>query len=188
MLKRNKAPLAAVLLLLGFLFGAHPCFEGCLKLIYPRPYEALVLREAEEFELSPALVYAVMKCESGFDPEAVSRAKAMGLMQLTEKTFSWVGSLYPPENGVGPLDPEDNIHCGCALLRLLLGEFSGEAEALAAYNAGMGAVTEWLHDPACSEDGKTLQSIPYPETAAYVRRVQKTRDIYRRLYGDAGKT
>lgn len=118
------------------LFGPR-LLEGGLRLLYPQRYTELVEREAAEFDLEPNLVYAIIKTESGFDPQARSHADAMGLMQLTQETFDWILSLYPTEDGSGDIwDPGDNIHCGCALLRLLLDQYGTVEVALAAYNAG----------------------------------------------------
>ncbi len=173
--------LAALLLLIAL--AAPFLLRRGMELLYPRRYGEIVEAEAAEFSLDPALVYGVIRCESGFDAAAVSHAGARGLMQLTDRTFEWMVSLSPPENGgADPLDVRDNIHCGCALLRLLLDEFGGEREALAAYNAGMGNVALWLQDPACSADGAVLAEIPFPETRAYVLRVQRSAAQYNRLY------
>lgn len=177
--------LAAVALagILGAALGPRLA-DWVLRLRYPRQFTQLVGREAEEFGLPEELVYAVIQAESGFDKKARSRAEAMGLMQLTEGTFRWIAESYPPENGGKDMfDPNDNIHCGCALLRLLLDHYGELGVALAAYNAGMGNVDRWLEDPACSPDGRTLEKIPFPETAAYVKKVQRGREIYRNLYG-----
>ena len=155
------------------LFGPR-LLEGGLRLLYPQRYTELVEREAAEFDLEPNLVYAIIKMESGFDPQARSHADAMGLMQLTQETFDWILSLYPTEDGSGDIwDPGDNIHCGCALLRLLLDQYGTVEVALAAYNAGMGNVSGWLESGDYSHDGETLHTIPYPETDAYVKKVQR---------------
>ena len=129
------------------------------------------------------MVYAIIKTESGFDPQARSHADAMGLMQLTQETFDWILSLYPTEDGSGDIwDPGDNIHCGCALLRLLLDQYGTVEVALAAYNAGMGNVSGWLESGDYSHDGETLHTIPYPETDAYVKKVQRAYGLYQKLY------
>lgn len=156
-----------------------------LHLLYPRKFSDTVAREAGEFDLPEALVYAVIKAESGFDPKACSRAGAHGLMQLTDGTFAWMAMEHPPENGGHDVyDVGDNVHCGCALLRRLLDHYALPETALAAYNAGIGNVDRWLADPACSGDGRSLKHIPYPETAAYVERVAENWRVYRGLYGD----
>lgn len=102
--------------------------------------------------LSPRLVQAVMQVESGYNPKAVSRKGAMGLMQLMPETAR--------ELRVGdPFDPEQNIRGGTSYLRQLMGRFGSLELALAAYNAGPTAVTRHAGVP------------PYPETRNYVRKV-----------------
>ncbi len=186
---KQKSHVAAVLVVflaaLGLLlFGPRLVDQG-MRWLYPKPYQELVRREAAEFQLPENLVYAVMRAESGFDQQAKSRAGAHGLMQLTETTFHWIASLHPPENGgENILDPADNVHCGCALLRLLLNHYESLEVALAAYNAGMGNVDGWLQNVDYSSDGKTLDAIPYPETAAYLKRVKETYERYGAVYGE----
>ena len=91
--------LLAVILAAVLVFAGPRLWEAGMKFLYPQSYSELVEREAAEFHLDPDLIYAVIKTESGFDPQARSRADAQGLMQLTQETFEWIGSLYPPENG-----------------------------------------------------------------------------------------
>lgn len=178
-------PVMAAVGVLALLAAANaPKIGGwALRQLYPRRFSETVCREAREFGLPEELVYAVIKAESGFDPKARSRAGAMGLMQLTEETFLWMSEEHPPENGGGDLyDVEDNVHCGCALLRRLLDHYEEPRVALAAYNAGMGNVDRWLSEPQHSDDGRLLKSIPFPETAAYVKKVLKNWRVYERLY------
>ncbi len=183
-MKKRLIALCAALLAAGLLarFAAPALWDWAAgNWIYPRPYREIVQKEAAEFRLDENLVYAVMKAESGFDEKASSHAGAHGLMQLTEQTFQWVSSLYPPENGGGDiLDPQDNIHCGCALLELLEKRYGSWRVALCAYNAGMGTVDGWLS--VYSGDGESLDEIPYPETAAYVEKVEKYRERYEKQY------
>ena len=132
-----------------------------MKFLYPQRYADLVEREAAQFELDPDLVYAIIKTESGFDSQAVSSAGAKGLMQLTQETFDWIASLYPTEDGGADVfQPEDNIHCGCALLRLLLDQYGSLEVALAAYNAGMGNVSQWLESGDYSTMGRPCTPSP----------------------------
>ena len=167
----------------GMVIGGPQVIEQVMKWLYPRPYEEIVRREAAEFGLEENLVYAVIRAESGFDEQAESHAGAHGLMQLTEATFDWISSLHPPENGGKDLfDPSDNIHCGCALLRLLLDQYGSLDVALCAYNAGMGNVSGWLQGGEYSDDGKSLHTIPFPETKAYLRKVKENYKMYQKLY------
>ena len=171
---------AAVILTLA---GPWLAQQG-MRLWYPKKFVDVVEREAEEFGLNRGLVYAVIRAESGFDQRACSRAGARGLMQLTDETFNWMVQEYPPENGGGDIyDVNDNVHCGCALLRRLLGYYEGELRvALAAYNAGIGNVDNWLKEPKNSADGRRLSRIPFPETEAYVKKVERGIGVYERLY------
>ena len=152
---------------------------------YPLGYQELVERLAAQRGLDPALVYAVIRTESGFSPGARSSVDARGLMQLTPDTFQWVryrlGEQEPADDDI-LYDPEKNVYYGCADLSLLILEFSREDTALAAYHAGRGSVNRWLGDSRYSEDGDCLTAIPYPDTDTYVKKVLSTRDLYHRLY------
>ncbi len=183
-MKRRLGVLLVLLVIAAVGIGFGPGItKSAMKFLYPRQYEELVEREAEEFALDPLLVYAVIRTESGFREKAVSRAGAQGLMQLTPSTFQWIASLYPPENGgQDPFDPSDNIHCGCALLRLLLDQYESLDVALCAYNAGMGNVGGWLSQEQYSSDGESLHTIPYPETDSYVKKVNSALKRYEALY------
>ena len=141
----------------GFLpFGDGPHY------IAPSALNAIVVRESSERGISPALVRAVIHQESGEDPSAVSEAGAMGLMQLMPGTADAYGVS-------DPFDPEQNVAGGTALLADLLRQFHGDVRlALAAYNAGSGAVAKYGGVP------------PYAETQAYVRSVTS-------LYRSSGK-
>ena len=170
--------------------GAALLFAGLLcyyRGAYPLGYREEVESWAAENRLDPALVYAVIRTESGFDPEAVSAVGARGLMQLTPDTYEWVCYRLGEEAGEeGLTDPEENIRCGCANLRLLLGQFGEEKTALAAYHAGWGSVSRWLQSEKYSRDGSSLDSIPFPDTESYVSKVMATREIYRKLYPGLG--
>jgi len=129
----------------------------------PASYDAIIRECAAESEIDPSLVKAVIRVESGFDPEAVSDKGARGLMQLTLPTAR--------ANGIADVhDPRQNIRAGVRHLRKLLDRFSNDPKlALAAYNAGVGAVSRYGGLP------------PYRETRSYVRKVLRLRREYRRL-------
>ena len=143
------------------------------------------MSEAEKNDLDPALVYGVIRAESGFDPNAVSHADARGLMQMTPQTFEWVQTMIPDSESLTDdalFDPKVNIQFGCELLSLLISHYGDESTAICAYNAGMGNVTSWLENPEYSSDGVTLKVIPFGETQEYLKRVTDNRDMYRQLY------
>jgi len=123
-------------------------------------YDSLVLEHAQRHALRPELVRAVIQVESGFNPLARSPKGAMGLMQLMPATAKRLGvhDAY---------DPGENIRGGCAYLRQLLDRYDGSEElALAAYNAGEGAV---------DRHGRNIP--PFQETRDYVRKVGRITDV-----------
>jgi soluble lytic murein transglycosylase-like protein len=119
-------------------------------------------RIAEESRLSPELIHAVVRAESAYDPDAVSRKGAVGLMQLMPATAERYGVR-------DRRDPEQNLRGGSAYLRDLLDLFEGDLKlALAGYNAGENAVIR---------HGRRIP--PYEETQTYVTRVLGFLDEYR---------
>jgi soluble lytic murein transglycosylase len=153
---------------------------AALLYLHPTPYRDMVREASERYGVSEALIYAVMKTESGFKKDAVSRAGALGLMQITPDTFDYIiekMGIEPPERSM-MFDPETSIHFGAYLLSRHIKEFKSIENALCAYNAGRGALTRWLLDERYSSDGVTLQKIPYPETRDYVAKVMLRYKIY----------
>lgn len=169
-------------LLLVWIAAGPKLVDQGMRSLYPREYRSIVEKKAKEFDLEPALVYGVIRTESGFDPQAQSKAGACGLMQLTPETFDWVLEFSPTENPGDIYDPETNIHAGCALLRKLLDHYGDENLAICAYNAGMGSVSSWLEDERYSPDGSSLTAIPFPETERYLEKVLDAAQVYRDLY------
>jgi Transglycosylase SLT domain len=119
----------------------------------PRTIEEMVAASARKYALPRSLVRAVARAESAFDPAAVSPKGAKGVMQLMPATAKELGVR-------DAFDPAENIDAGARLLRQLLEKYEGRvAEALAAYNAGPGAVAK-------------ANGVPrYPETRRYIRKV-----------------
>jgi soluble lytic murein transglycosylase-like protein len=116
------------------------------------PYRQAIEAAARANDLDPLLLAAIVQTESDFDPEAVSRAGASGLMQLMPAAAA--------DRGVHDVfDPEDNLRGGAAHLRIMLDRFRSLTLALAAYNAGATTVDRYDGVP------------PYRETRDYVRRV-----------------
>lgn len=160
-------------------------YHHYLTRVYPMEHAQLVNEAAAEYQIPPSLIFAVIHTESSFREQALSPADAKGLMQLTDDTFSWALSRAG-ETGKYTADdlydPAVNIHYGVYVLSLLGEQFEYTETVLAAYNAGQGRVGSWLQDPALSADGKRLDSIPYPETETYVKRVLEAQKRYRTLY------
>lgn len=153
-----------------------------LKSYYPLKYLEIVEKASEDYNLDKALIFAVIKTESGFNPDAESPVGAKGLMQIMPESFKWLQKLKGEElvdNKI--MNPEVNIDYGCYLLKYFLDYYKTEQCAVAAYNAGF-VVSDWLKNPQYSTDGRTLSSIPYKETADYVNKVEKAKEMYIKLY------
>ncbi len=142
-------------------------------LLYPRPYDAEVSAAARLTKLPAELIYAVIRQESLYRPDAGSSAGALGLMQLLPSTARRAArrwGLKAPDRAE-LLQPGVNIPIGAGELRSLLDRFDGQTLlATAAYNAGPGAVRRWLPDSTIEND-VWVENIPFNETRAYVQRV-----------------
>ncbi len=144
---------------------------------FPTPYAGEVAARAKENDLPPALVYAVMRQESGFDPDVVSSARAVGLLQLLPETARAVAKETPDpdDDGTRLTSPPLNIALGARYLRDLLTHFHGATPlAVAAYNAGPDAIDRWLSRRDKStpfELDLFVERIPFSETRTYVARV-----------------
>ncbi len=132
--------------------GSGPKYSSPRTAKGPAPYDRLIRNAAHSFDVDPALVKAVVAAESNFEPRAVSRVGAQGLMQLMPATARAMGVRRP-------FKPSENIRGGVRYLRSLLDRFEEVDLALAAYNAGPEAVVRHGGIP------------PYPETEAYVSKV-----------------
>lgn len=171
--------LLSVLLFAVIFFGS----VSVLKTLYPMKYNHFVEEYALKNDLSEYFVFAVIECESGFDPEAVSGVGAVGLMQIMPDTFDWINYRLKKDLPFSrAYDPETSIEYGCHFYGYLMKKYKNEATAVAAYHAGMTNVDKWLKDENYSSDGNNLHTIPYPSTQKYVERVMKTKNIYQKLY------
>ena len=170
----------AVLIFLIFIFG----YVFFLKSIYPIKYETIVNETSKRYNIEPELIYAVIKSESGFDPNARSSAGALGLMQITPDTFLWLQTYTKEkfENESELFNPDVNIRYGALFLQILRGKYSSDDLVLCAYNAGMSTVDKWLKDENISNYGEELKFIPYKETKDYLNKIKKSKEIYRALY------
>ncbi len=145
------------------------------RLWFPLRYASIVRGHAADYRLNPALLAAVIEEESKFDAGARSRTGAIGLMQLQPATAKGIairtgGSRFV----VADLyKPEINVRYGAWYLRHLLDKYDDEKTALAAYNAGQENVDRWL---------SKREPVQFPETRAYVDRIERLKGIYRRAY------
>lgn len=145
-------------------------------------YSSAIKGYAQKYGVEPELIAAVVKAESGFNPSAVSEKGAEGLMQIMPETAEFIAQTIFYEKDVDLFDWECNLELGTAYLAYLFEKFDGEYEVVCAYNAGEGRVVAWLNDSAYSGDGKTLDTVPFKETRAYVQKVTDYKKRYARYF------
>lgn len=183
----SKSLMIAIILVISILLGflVDLIWTGFERLAYPKKYSDYVELYAEQYDIPPHVLYAVIKTESGFDSAAVSKKGAVGLMQFMPETFSWITDEMLFEHLADGMryDPETSVRYGAWLLSHLYKRYGNWSVALAAYNAGIGTVDGWLEDPEHTDGEGGLKSIPYKETRNYVKKVTKAQATYDRLYG-----
>ncbi len=154
--------------------------------LFPRPYWPDLKKFADANGLDPYLVASLIRQESEFNPAAVSRANAVGLMQLLPKTGKLVARQeklrrYSPSQ---LFTPAVNLQLGTRYFRGMVDQFGGSFEyALAAYNAGSDRVQEWLGQGQYRDPQELVESIPFTETREYVQAILRNASVYRQLYG-----
>jgi soluble lytic murein transglycosylase len=155
---------------------------------YPPAFSRFVERYASASGVPPTLLQALMREESALDPAAVSAAGAIGLTQLMLSTAQQVARQLklPKPDRLALTDPEISIRIGAAYLGQLLRRYDGApALALAAYNAGEGAVGRWRGGARAADLDEWVEEIPFDETRGYVKRVLRSYASYRLLDGRA---
>ncbi|MBQ6175147.1 MAG: transglycosylase SLT domain-containing protein [Clostridia bacterium] len=186
------AALASVMLMYADLRGMHDKkvqeYRSTVN-AHPLPgnYLPIIENYAQQYNLRPAFVAAIILNESSFHETAESRVGARGLMQVMEKTGSWVADRIGITNySFDKLwDPDTNVRFGCWYLNYLSKMFDGDPVLVtSAYHAGQGNVSVWLRNPDYSDDGIhiELDRIPTSDTKAYATRVMRDYAIYDALY------
>ncbi len=161
------------------------CRSKAESLFYPNPWKKEVSAAAARTGVSESMILSVMRQESKFRKNAVSRSGAQGLMQIMPTTAKDESrSLKMETTGSDIKDPGNNILLGASYFARLSRIFSGELpRAIAAYNAGMMPVTRW--NTLYADDWvEWIEEIPYPETREYVRSVLENHEMYKMLSGE----
>lgn len=168
-----------------FSLPVHDVPMAYWQLVFPRPYWSQLESDSRANGLDPFLVAALIRQESEFNPEAVSRMNAYGLMQLLPS----VAKSLAKKDGERRfstselLDPSTNLRLGTQDLRKSIDRYSGQVEyALAAYNAGDSPVRQWMSSNNYKDIAEWVESIPYTETREYVQGILRNRDLYRAVY------
>jgi soluble lytic murein transglycosylase len=170
---RRRYQIAQALPSALFVSAPVPRTRWAWECAFPSPY-ADVVRDAEANENLPrGLLWAVMRQESAFDPDAVSPAHAVGLMQLMPETARPIAEeLALPADDARLTSPSYAIRVAARLLHKLINQFHGDVVlAVAAYNGGAEAVERWLSRSVGMQMDTFVERIPYKETRDYVTRV-----------------
>jgi soluble lytic murein transglycosylase len=154
------------------------------QILFPEPWWETIKAESARNSLNPYLVASLIRQESEFNPSAISKANAYGLMQLLPS----VGKAMAREEGISHfepyqlLDPETNIRLGARYLRKTMDKFGGVQEyALAAYNAGDDRVLDWQAAGPYHGLDEFVESIPFTETREYVQAILRNEETYRAI-------
>ncbi len=153
--------------------------------LFPRPYWADLKAYAAENGLDPYLVAALVRQESAFNPSAISRANAVGLMQLLPSTGRLVAKDLQLRhfNPAMLTVPATNLKMGTKYFKGMVTQFGAVEYALAAYNAGSDRVIDWQGSGKYRDIAEFVESIPFTETREYVQAIQRNANVYRQLYG-----
>ena len=176
-----------LLIILAMFFGIYKGFNIENKILihfYPKKYEEYVYKYSKELNIDPMLTFAIIKTESNFKENIVSRSGAIGLMQLMEETAkeqaAKIGMNYNSET---LYNPEDNIKLGLYYFDTLFNYFNENyILAFVAYNAGLGNTKKWINEGILKENGEGAENIPFTETNMYVRKIVRNYKIYSELY------
>ncbi len=169
--------------------GVQSGNEALWWLSWPPAYREIIAEVfPEQSAIEPALVWAIMREESGYRPWITSSAGARGLLQIMPET----GAHIARKQGYPDFDPDDlytprvNLALGTAYLDALGRRFPGRLSAtIGSYNAGPTAVNRWLRgDQAKRDDDSWVEDIPYEQTRSYVKRVLRSLHVYRTVYGE----
>lgn len=188
---KNRAFPIAVLIILALIlvFAGSALYkiisEKYLLKNYPIKYQEYVEKYSLENGVDKFLIYAIIKTESNFNPDAVSNVGARGLMQIMDETFQWIRfRLGDDENTEYAImfDPEQNIRYGCYLIGYLIKYFDDTDCAVCAYHAGIGSVDSWLSNTDYSKDGKKLDTVPVSDTGHYLNKIKKALNNYYDIY------
>jgi soluble lytic murein transglycosylase len=153
--------------------------------LFPKPYWREVKRFSLANALDPYLVASLIRQESEFNPNAVSRANAVGLMQLLPNVGKTVAKQQKLRrfSATELFMPAVNLQLGTRYFHEMVDKFGAFEYALSAYNAGSERVADWLGQAKYRDPQEFVESIPFTETREYVQAILRNESVYRQLYG-----
>jgi len=164
----------------------HEWDSRLIRVAFPLPYLDLIRREAMEWGVDPIVLAAIIRQESAFKADIVSRAGAIGLMQVMPPTGAQLARVHGPSDfqEAHLASPEVSLHLGAAYFVEMSARYDGVLPLiLSAYNAGPTRATRWKQYPEISDLLRFTERIPFVETRGYVKNVRRNLGIYGVLYG-----
>lgn len=159
----------------NFSFTQH---KNLAILLYPKYYNEYVEKYSKEFDVDKHFVFSIIKQESLFKEDTISKASAYGLMQIIIPTAKMFDKNITPEK---LLNPEKNVEIGVRYLKYLLDKYNGNMKfAAAAYNAGPNNVDKWIKN-----NDLDIEKIPFSETKQYVKKVLSNYNKYNYFYNES---
>jgi len=186
-LKRTKKGRFTMFLWVTILvfLGVVVTFPKWITVFYPLPHREIVFSIANEYEVDPFLVFAIIRAESKYQTSAESPVGAKGLMQIMPETAEWIAEQMKIKSLEADdlHEPEVNIRLGCWYIKDLDNEFNGNIPVVvAAYNAGRGKVNQWIREGQWDGTPGEIEAIPFPETKQYVKNVLNNYQAYKAIY------
>jgi soluble lytic murein transglycosylase len=153
--------------------------------LFPKAYWLDLKRYSSANALDPYLVASLVRQESAFNPNAVSHANAVGLMQLLPRVGKGVAKQEKIRHFSTQelFTPATNLRLGTHYFRSIVDKFGSFEYALAAYNAGTDRVQDWIGQGQYRDPQEFVESIPFTETREYVQNILRNANVYRQLYG-----
>ncbi|MDL2281317.1 lytic transglycosylase domain-containing protein [Selenomonadales bacterium OttesenSCG-928-I06] len=182
----HKIIITLIVVILAFLLSCFIYKSDFIQknYLYPFKYQNIIFANAIENNVSPYMIAGVIKAESNFKADVRSVKGARGLMQIMPETGIWIAQKINYKAELNLADPKVNILLGSWYLSYLKNEFNdNEVLYLAAYNAGIGNVKQWIDNYDWPENFNEINQIPFPETRIYVERVLYYKEKYQYLYG-----
>lgn len=179
--RKLRVIVTIVILVVGICLVAS--IKPIMQRIYPLYFRDVIFEQAQQYDLDPYLIAALIQVESKWNIEAVSSKGATGLMQLMPETAAWISEQSGIHYQIDDLkDPVLNIMLGCWYLNYLRNHFLSLTAALAAYNGGQGNVQKWLAEKQWDGTYAAISDIPFRETRIYMQKVAYTWSIYQKVY------
>lgn len=178
----------AIVLLILFALLLYSNLSWFMRYLYPLKFEDIIVKNSAEYNIDPYLIAAVIKVESGFSPNVVSKKSAKGLMQIMPDTATWAADQMKINDFAleDLIKPDVNIKIGTWYLSTLMDEYDCNITlVLAAYNGGRGNVNEWIKNGKLNDNelkNGVEEAIPFSETKNFVKKVKTAYKWYKRLY------